>query len=392
MNSLKNIKVARISTVPFFVQSQLYGQLIDIKNAGADVTVITSPATNSADKLSLPDDISLIEIEISRDVDLFNDLRSLYKLYMCFKENKFDVVHSTTPKAGLLCSFAGFLARVPLRLHTFTGQTWVDKTGLSRLLFKCLDKYIIKLNHHCYTDSLSQLSFLVSENVCNRKDISVLGDGSLAGVDVNRFNILNYTENYKSELRSSLGISLDSLIITFVGRMNKDKGVKELIVSFNKLIDSNVDSILLLIGPFDGQLLFDGIDLEAYVHNHPKIKLIGFTSKPEDYLAISDIFCLPSYREGFGTVIIESAAMTIPAVASNIYGITDAVQDGKTGILVEVKNPQSLFEALSKLSNDSSLRTIMGKNAHERVLENYTSNVVSSLVIKDYLRLLKMRE
>lgn len=391
MNSiekLKNINIARISTVPFFVYSQLSTQLKDIHLSGASVSIITSPAKPYEKGISFDPVHSIIEVEIPREIAIVNDFKALVALYITFRKLDYNIIHSTTPKAGLLTCLAGFLARTPIRLHTFTGQTWVDKKGLPRKLYKLLDKLIIKLNHHSYADSQSQMQFLISEGICNQNDISVLGDGSLAGVNLDRFNPKTYPENTQMKLRSSLKVSDDSIVIIFVGRITKDKGILELLKAFEILLSKNLNVSLLLVGPIDGDVVVGGVDLESYISSNENIISTGFTDSPEKYLSIADIFCLPSYREGFGTVIIESASMGLPCVASNIYGLSDAVQNGETGILVGVKNVDSLVNALTQLTEDHMLRADMGQNAKNRAIRDFGSNKVNSLVVDEYKRLM----
>jgi len=388
MNKIEKYDVARISTVPFFVYSQLSTQLKDIHLSGGNVSIITSPAQPYEQEISFDTMHSIIEVKIPRKIEVFNDFKALIALYVVFRTKRFDIAHSTTPKAGLLSSVAGFLARTPVRIHTFTGQTWVEKKGCSRKLFKLLDKLIIKLNHHCYADSESQMQFLISEGICNQDDISILGEGSLAGVNLDRFTPENFSEKTKKKLRNSLKISEESIVLIFVGRITKDKGILELLAAFEILLSNKVDVSLLLVGPIDGNLMVDGVDLEYYISSNERIKSTGFTESPEKYLSIADIFCLPSYREGFGTVIIESAAMGLPSVASNIYGLSDAVQDGETGMLVDVKSVNSLVNALTILACDNILRTKMGENAKNRATKFFGSNQVNSLVVNEYNRLM----
>ena len=386
---LEGVKIARISTVPFFVSSQLSSQLKDISVAGADVFIITSPANPYEKVIEFDSCLSLIEVTIPRKVEYLNDLKSLLDLYMTFRRNKFDIVHSTTPKAGLLVAIAGFVARVPLRIHTFTGQAWVEKAGFSKFVLKLFDKVIISLNSQCYADSSSQIEFLISAQVCKQGRVAVLGEGSLAGVNVARFDPEIFTPNQKLELKQDLAITVKDLVFIFVGRITKDKGIIELIKAFKRLHDLQEDVKLLLVGPIDGDLHIDGLPLKDYVSLNDTVKLVGFTDCPEKYLSISDVFCLPSYREGFGTVIIESAAMGLPAVASNIYGLSDAVEDGKTGILVESKNIDELFNALENLVKDKSNRLAMGENAKFRATRSFNSSYISSLVVSEYIRLLE---
>lgn len=388
MHKKENLNIARISTVPFFVYSQLSNQLRDIHSSGANVTIITSPAEPYEKEIIFEPIHSLIELRIPRDIEFLNDIRALISMYSTFKTEKFDIIHSTTPKAGLLSSIAGYFARTPLRIHTFTGQTWAESKGLKRLFFKMLDSLIISLNHHCYADSESQMMFLISEGVCQKNDISVLGSGSLSGVNLERFNAKNFSDTDNAALRDALNISHDSMVIIFVGRITKDKGILELLKAFEQLLLNQFDVSLLLVGPVDEELLVDGLEFHSYISKNNKIVATGFTDSPEKYLSIADIFCLPSYREGFGTVIIESAAMGLPSVASKIYGLSDAVKDGETGILVDVKCVPSLVSALGKLLDNNMLRAEMGLKACYRAKSEFDSFELSKLVFDEYNTLL----
>ncbi|SON50952.1 glycosyltransferase [Vibrio tapetis] len=388
MNGIENTNIARVSTVPFFVYSQLSTQLKDIHLAGGNVSIITSPAEPYENEILFDAMHSTIEVKIPRKIEVVNDFKALVDLYVAFRARRFDIIHSTTPKAGLLSSIAGFLARTPVRIHTFTGQVWAEKKGWSRKLLKLLDKLMIKLNHHCYADSESQKQFLISEGVCKQDDLTVLGEGSLAGVNLSRFNRDRFPDSTKNELRNLLNISEDAVVLIFVGRITRDKGILELLKAFEMLIADKVNVSLLLVGPIDEELKVDGLDLSTYISSRERVISTGFTDSPEKYLSIADVFCLPSYREGFGTVIIESASMGIPSVASNIYGLSDAVQDGETGVLVEAKNVKSLASALHLLLTDHVLRSEMGVNARNRAIKYFGSDQVNSLVVDEYKKLM----
>lgn len=385
---MKDINIARVSTVPFFVYSQLSTQLKDIHYSGANISIITSPAQPYESEIVFDSAYSVIEVDIPRKIKIVDDFQSLFKIYMTFRSGNLHIIHSTTPKAGLLSSIAGFFARVPVRVHTFTGQTWAEQQGWRRTFFKFLDRLTIKLNNHCYADSESQKQFLINEGVCKKDEITVLGQGSLAGVNLERFDPDRFSEIKKNELRHSLNIKKGSLVLIFVGRITRDKGIFELLKAFEILISNKLDVTLLLVGPVDSELMLDGASLNSYIASHDRVISTGFTESPEEYLSIADVFCLPSYREGFGTVIIESAAMGIPAVASNIYGLSDAVADGQSGILVEPKSVTSLSIALSLLLTDDNLRLAMGDAARDRAISCFGSDRVNSLVIEEYVRLL----
>lgn len=382
---LKNVKLARVSTVSFFIDTQLYSQISMVVQSGAEVSVIASePSLNRPIAGA-----EYFSVDIPRDINPIKDLFAVVKLWQLFRKKKFDIVHSTTPKAGLLCALAGKFAGVPIRIHSYTGQPWVTLTGIKRQVAKWADWLIGILNTTCYTDSVSQKAFLVFEKLVSADKLSVIGKGSLAGVDLIRFNPERFSEAERYAIKESLAISQDAIVLLFVGRIVKDKGVVELVKAFKKVIAVNKSSniYLLMVGPQDLSLDEMGIlpDSEA----NKKIIFTGYTDVPEKFMTISDALCIPSYREGFGTVVIEAAAMGLPAIGTNIYGLSDAIIHGETGLLVNPKNVSELSQALDNIVHDAGLRNTLGKNAKIRALRDFSNVVVNRLVIQEYVVLLK---
>jgi len=376
------IRVARVSTVAFFVETQLHAQLSSLVQHGFDVTIIASePAlerpVQGADYRS---------VEIPRKISLAKDLRALYALYRLFKERRFDIVHSTTPKAGLLCALAGSLARVPVRMHTFTGQPWVGLSGLKKQLSKSSDRLIGWLNTRCFADSESQRRFIVEQNVVVPDRIDVLGSGSLAGINLRRFDPKRVEFTDRDRLKKELGIASETDVLLFVGRLATDKGIKELLAAFEAVAEQRENVTLVLAGPLES-------DIDASLRSLPesvraKIVAPGFIAEPERYMAVADLLVIPSYREGFGTVVIEAAAMGLAAVGTDIYGLSDAIIDGETGALVPVRNAEVLAAALLKLLADPTRRQALGRNARARVQREYSEQHMTRLLMDEYVRLL----
>ncbi|TAL61106.1 MAG: glycosyltransferase family 1 protein [Legionella sp.] len=386
---LENTRIARISTVPFFVVTQLVSQLEAISHDGALVTVITSKdeLSENIEQLNYCD---FSPLYIPREINILDDLGALYKLWKVFRKRQFDIVHSTTPKAGLLCAIASRLAGVPIRLHTYTGQVWVNMKMPKKAIIKFCDKLIAFLNTKCYADSVSQKDFLIKNKVASSKKITVLGSGSLAGVDITRFNQNNFSLDQKAEIRDTLNLSDEVVTLLFVGRVTRDKGLYELLEVVSQLLADGYNVSLLVVGPFEP-------DFEEVIRPYAdqlcgnKVAFTGFSVKPEYYMAVADILCIPSYREGFGTVVIEAAAMGVPAVGTNIYGLTDAIIDGETGILVDKKNVLQLKAALQKLVSNKQLREELGANAKRRAINEFASTKCGELLVLEYESLLKKR-
>jgi len=380
------IKIARISTISFYVETQLKQQILDMKRAGFEVTIISSKG-KSLSKFLKENNINYININISRKISIITDIASLYKLYKAFKIHSFDIVHSTTPKAGLLVSIAGFLAHIPIRLHTFTGQVWMNSRGIKKIILKLADKVTIKLNTSCYADGLSQVFYLKDEGVINsNKEIKVFGDGSLSGVDLRRFNSKIWAPR-KQELLKKYNINNSNLKIIFVGRVTFDKGIMDLIQAFTILLGRFRKYDLILLGPIENESNLISEKILNQIKTSKNIHHFDYSDTPEIFYTMGDLFCLPSHREGFGTSVIEAASMGLATVGTNVIGLVDSILNNRTGILVPVRDSISLANALEEMLEDEGKRKTMSTFAFKRAQENYDSNIVNKYVVDEYFRL-----
>lgn len=378
------LKICRVVTVPFCAYGLMRSQLEKTAECGHDVHLVCTPDAHWR-YLEAIRGITLHPLLIKRPIAPVHDAAALWRLYWFFRGMNFDIVHSVTPKAGLLSAIAGGWAGVPIRLHTFTGQPWVELSGWKRQVTRLADKIIATRNTRVFADSASQIDFLTKEGICDAERISLIGAGSLSGVDCDRFNAAKWRPRV-SEIKAGLGIPEAAKVIVFVGRITRDKGVAELVAAFEQVRQQMGEVYLVMAGPVESVT-------EAFsrtVAGHPFMRLPGFSPEPERYLAIADVFCLPSYREGFGLSVIEAAAMGVPAVASRVVGLVDAVVDGNTGILVPPKDAQSLAQALVKLLQDDTLRRQLGMAAAQRAAEVFDQNVINGAMVDEYRRLARV--
>lgn len=324
----------------------------------------------------LDDKLEVISLAINRKVSLISDALALVKLTAHLNKQKYDAICSVTPKAGLISLLAGIFNRTPVRIHFFTGQVWVLKDGAKRWLLKVVDKLMAKLATDLLTDSPSQREFLISEGIVDAKKIQVLASGSICGVDLDRFKPSPMIRN---STRKKYEIPEDEIILLFMGRLNKDKGVFDLAKAFTKLVLKHKKIWLLMVGPDEESM-------------HPKIKTIcgaaikkvkfvGYAEAPESFIAAADLLVLPSYREGFGSSVIEAAACGVPSVCSRIYGLTDAVVDGLTGLLHIPADLEDMTEKIEKLLLDENLRNQMGKAAQMRVVNEFSVQRLTGAMI-----------
>jgi glycosyltransferase involved in cell wall biosynthesis len=382
------MRICRVASVPFFLQHHLREQICATANAGHQVTLIAGDGPEMAALKNIPG-IEFVLIDIARQISPWRDLRALWRLFVHFRQSSYDIVHSTTPKAGMLCAIAGMMAGVPLRLHTFTGQPWMELHGVKRYVAKAGDWMTAHLNSMSYADSVSQRDFLIEQGVAAKGKIAVIGRGSLAGVDVIRFDRTRWQDQIAG-LRMQLGISESAVVISFVGRLTRDKGVSELVEAFSQLIQSGKQCVLLLVGPQEPDR--DPLPPEtlAKISENPMIIATGYSDEPEKYLAVTDIFCLPSYREGFGNVVIEAAATGVPTVGTDIVGLRDSIVNGETGLLVPPKTTDELAAGLRLLIDDPDQRGKMGERARSRARREFDSRKINADVLAEYERLAQL--
>lgn len=343
-----------------------------------------------AGNIQSPDDVKELnicgyyKIDIEREISIGKDLKAVCQLSSYFKKMKFDAVHSVTPKAGLVCALAGFLAHVPIRIHIFTGQVWATRKGGMRFILKSLDWFIAKLNTHILVDGNSQKNFLVLQGVVNTTKACVLGDGSISGVNIVRFNP---SVDIRVAVRKELNITDDKVVFVFMGRLNHDKGLYELLPAFNRLVETNKNVFLLLFGMDEENIAttfgqYNNLTKESFLY-------YGVTYEPQRMLQAGDVFVLPTYREGFGSSVIEAACLGLPTITSDVYGVLDASVSGETGLRCKVGNVESLYVCMKELAENSEKCKAFGKAGRKRVQEKFAGDVVVNHWKKYYDSLLK---
>lgn len=321
--------------------------------------------------------VTLLPVSIERKIMPWRDLLALWQLFVLFRRHRFKVVHSVTPKAGLLAMLAAFFAGTGIRVHTFTGQVWVARSGLARLILKNMDKLIARFGTYALVDSPSQRQFLLDEGVLRESRSGVLAEGSISGVDTMRFQP---DESARARIRRELKVSGEEVVFLFLGRLNRDKGVPDLAAAFAGLDDPRAR--LLLVGPDEEGITAQVTQLTLGCKD--KVHFVGYATKPEEYMAAADVLCLPSYREGFGSVVIEAAAVGIPAIGTRIYGVVDAIEENVSGVLFEARDVPGLLSAMRSMVNDDATRLRLGQQARARALRAFPSDRLSAAWLAFY--------
>jgi len=365
----KNFKVVLISNTSHFFSSFMLNHIHELSKIYS-----VSICCNNADKLKkkVPSNISLININYVRGFSLINDLFAFLFTLFFFLKNKPNLSISFTPKIGLMVTISSFFARTPKRIHWFTGQIWANSEGLARIFFKSLDKLIYYLSDYVFIDGLSQRKFLIKEKIISRQNSIVFNKGSVGGVNISKFK---YNDLKRSRLRKNYSIAKNTFVFLYLGRINKDKGIIELVDAFNNI--KNMHNVLLVIvGSLEDK------KIEQLVKNKNKILYFNYTDKPEEWLSLADVLCLPSHREGFGTVVIEAASCGIPSLCSNIYGLQDALIKDKTGFFHKVGNTNDIKKKMLYIVRNKKLVKKYGQFANKRVLKDFEQSVISKKFLK----------
>jgi glycosyltransferase involved in cell wall biosynthesis len=375
-SSLTRKKMAVVVAVPEQVRYFLVNHVINFSKQ-YDVSIISNLSVNRELLNIFSGDIKKYHMPILREINIVSDIKALFKLTRHFYREKYSVIYSVSPKAGLLAMIAAWLVGVPVRIHTFTGQVWLSKNGFMRVLLKLMDRITSMLATVVLVDSQSQREFLIKNYIVSKGKSTVLHNGSISGVDTERFCL---RPELRKVVRDRMGATDKTIVYLYVGRLKRDKGILELVEAFLNISKNTPHIALWLVGPDEDELQGEIKSITAGCDQ--LVHLIPYTTTPEEYMLSSDIFCLPSHREGFGSTIIEAAACGVPAIGTRIYGITDAIVDGETGVLVEKGNIDELAHAMGDLANDAQRLKRLGESAHQRALEQFNQQMISDELLQ----------
>jgi glycosyltransferase involved in cell wall biosynthesis len=386
-NPSEPLRVMVLTTVPITLAAFFEKQLRNLAEDGLEVHAVSSPGP-VFDRLDAGPLVMRHGVPMERQPNPWLDAQSLVLLLMLMRKVRPHVVHAHTPKAGLLGMLAAKLAGIPVRLYTVHGLPLETRTGLLRRVLEMAERASARCSTRTYAVSPSVRSRVVELGLCPEDKVSILGDGSCSGVDVDRFRIADGPEQRRA-VRTALAIPEDAPLATYIGRLSRDKGIEVLAAAWPALSRQVPSLHLLMAGEPDAT---DPVSAEAMqvLQNDPKIHLIGNVSPsaiPGLYAA-SDLTVLPTFREGLSQVALESGAMGVPIVSTRVCGL-DSVIDGVTGILVPPRDSQALADAMARLASDASLRSSLGQAARARISSHYSEQRVNQLWMTEYRRLVR---
>lgn len=343
----------------------LRGQISYFNRAGWDVAILASDGP-VARTLSQREGAEYYPVPIRRNIAPFRDLIALVQIVRALRDFQPDVVNAGTPKAGLLVMLASWLSRVPRRIYTLRGLRLETTSGVTRQLLKALEKVSCRTADRVLCISPSLRDRAVELGLVPIEKTVVVGYGSSNGIDLERFSRTEKVLSEAQHIRKALGVPEESRVIGFVGRFVRDKGISELWEAWQSLRESEHDVILMIVGPIEP----DTPDIANILHNmnqDERIRIVGKVPNPAPYFACMSLCVLPTYREGFGNVLIEAAAMGLPVVSTRVTGCVDAVEDGVTGTLVPPGSAAALHDAVFNYLRDGELRAQHGSAGRKRV-------------------------
>jgi glycosyltransferase involved in cell wall biosynthesis len=380
---MKKFKIVRTSTIAASLDILLKGQL-DYLNQYFEVIAV-SGLDKHLENVYLRENVKITDVKFRRKISPLFDLLSLYKLYRLFLKEKPILVHSITPKAGLITMMAGKLACVPIRIHTFTGLVFPSKSGILKKLLILMDKLLCYCSTHIIPEGCGVRNNLIEYNITN-KPLNVLANGSVNGVDINYFNPHLYNDVFKSDLRNQLGIKIDDFVFIYVGRLVSDKGINELINAFTTLNFQN-DSFkakLLLVGNYENE--YDPLHPATLneISNNKQIIEVGFQNDVRPYFAISNCLAFPSYREGFPNVVIQAGCMGLPSIVTDINGCNEIIINKFNGLIIPPKNITKLIDAMLRMIEINNEYLQYKNNARQNIIDKYEQNLVLKSILNEY--------
>lgn len=416
-------KLIRTSTIALSLNVLLKGQLCFLQNHYNVVAV--SGYDEDLKEVAVRETVHVHAIEMQRQISPLKDLISLIKLYLYFKKEKPQIVHSITPKAGLLSMIAAKYAGVPVRMHTFTGLVFPSKKGIMQRILILMDQLLCWHATNVFPEGQGVKNDLLSYKITT-KPLKIIANGNVNGIDVDYFSVNQVSFEQQNKLKNELGILPNDFVFIFVGRLVGDKGINELVEAFGRFGEvenrglgdgemgrwgeremrrlgewensrredmedgrGSYNCKLLLVGPLESEL--DPLLPETLksIEENPDIIFVGFQNDVRPYFAIADTLVFPSYREGFPNVVLQAGAMGLPSIVSDINGCNEIIINGNNGLIIPVKNTGAVFEAMKKYLIDKQVYQLHKKNARNRIAENYEQSVVWNAILNEYKSLEK---
>lgn len=374
-------KLIRITTVPISLEKLLEGQL-GFMQQYFDVTAVSSEL-EALKTYAINEGVAHFFLDMTRKITPFKDLVAVWRLYKFLKKERPTIVHTHTPKAGIVGMLAARLANVPIRLHTVAGLPLMETTGLKFRILKAVEQLTYGCATMVYPNATGLANYMMHHQLTKPSKIAVLGNGSSNGIDTAYFDPALISNAHKMDLKKEYGISESHFVYIFVGRMVGDKGINELVSAFDTFSKEQTAIKLLLVGPLEADLdPLDASTMQLIAQNN-NIKVVGYQQDVRPFLAIANVLVFPSYREGFPNVVMQAGAMGLPIIASSINGCDEIVLPHVNGILIPVKNVQATLQAMKAIKDPETLNTYQA-HARPSIVSRYQRSTIWQLLVQAY--------
>ena len=382
-------KLIRITTVPSSMRSLLKGQLRFMTNY-FEVVAISSDSEDFDEIMHLQGDIRGYRVEMTRKITIVKDLKALFGIIKILRRERPDIVHTHTPKAGLLGMLAAWICRVPHRLHTIAGMPLLEAHGLKRVVLNFVELLTNACATNVYPNSFVMMDIMRQNRLASPRKMKVLGNGSSNGIDVEYFSP-EAVGRTKEEIRRDLGIYDNMFTFVFVGRIVRDKGMNELVEAIKLLDKEGKKFKVIIVGRFESELdpLREGN--EEFIRTHSSVCYVGLQSDVRPYLLAADALVFPSYREGFPNVVMQAGAMGLPCIVTDINGCNEIVEDGVNGVIIPPKDVQALHNAMTAMCEDADFRARMALVAREKITSRYKQQDMWDALLTEYNEQLGIR-
>ena len=380
---MKKKKILRASTIPLSLELFCRGLLREMSEE-YEVIAMSSPG-ELLNVVEQREGVRCIRIKMERHISPLKDLVSLFRIVRIFQKEKPDIVHSMTPKAGLLCMMAGWMTRVPVRIHTFTGLVFPSATGLKRQILMITDRLTCLCATHVIPEGEGVKNDMLNNHI-TRKPLRVLGYGNVRGVDITYYDRSPEVMRLVKELRDE---TLTTFV--FVGRIGRDKGIEELCMAFDKLSKEHCSTRLWIIGPDESDVDPIPESARTIIRENAHIQTLGMLRDEQllAHYAAADCFVLPSYREGFPNTVLEAGAMGLPSIVTDINGSREIIIEGENGTIVPPHDTDALYEAIKRMIENPEDRKRMAGNARRLVAERFEQSYVRKCLYDFYHEILR---
>lgn len=384
------IKLLRITTVPISLKHLLKGQMSFMTRNGFKVIMVSSDGPEIPEIMK-SEKCDHVIIPLTRKITPFKDLFAIFKLVILISRIKPDIVHTHTPKAGMVGMISAYITRVPVKLHTVSGLPLMEVKGLKRKILN----FIESLTYHCadrvYPNSEGLKDFILKSKFARSKKLKVLGYGSSNGIDTSFFDPNIYTQKEKETTRHELGLNSDDYVFIFVGRLVGDKGINELIQAFNDLSLLYESIKLLLVGPYENDL--DPLNSEtlSIINSNPQIISTGYQNDVRRFFSIASALVFPSYREGFPNVVMQAGSMGIPSIVTNINGCNEIIIDNNNGLIIEAKSHSAIYKAMLFLYQNKVTYYERKDSIRELIINKFERKIFWNILLQEYQSLINNR-